>query len=89
MDEKEDDDIVIVESADADINVNVYGSAEELENLLKKGTTNDILLHLEWREDTLIVIRYPCSENPGMSPVSVHYQFVRFPLSPSQQETLL
>ena len=39
-----------------------------MENLLKKGRINEFLLHLEWREDTLIVIRYPCSENPGMSP---------------------
>ena len=40
----------------------------EMENLLKKGRINEFLLHLEWREDTLIVIRYPCSANPGMSP---------------------
>ena len=46
MDENDDDDVVIADSADADINVDVYGSAVELENLLKKGSINEFLVAL-------------------------------------------
>ena len=45
MDEK-DDDVVIAESADADFNVDVFGSAVELENLLKKGSITEFFAAL-------------------------------------------
>ena len=43
---EDDDDVIIAESADADINVDMYGSAVELENLLKKGSINDFFAAL-------------------------------------------
>ena len=65
MDEKEDDDIVITESAEADINVDVQWSWKIS---LRSAPSMNFLMHLEWRVDTLIVIKYPCSKNPGKSP---------------------
>ena len=35
---------------------------------LRRAASMNYCCIVEWREDTLIVIRYPCSENPGMSP---------------------
>ena len=39
IDEREND--IIAQSADADIYVDIYGSAVELENLRKKGSINE------------------------------------------------
>ena len=41
------DDVIIAESADVYINVDVYGSAVKLENFVKKSCFNKYLLHLK------------------------------------------
>ena len=47
MDEKYDDDVVIAESVDADINVDIYGSGVGKSISLRRATSMNFLLHLE------------------------------------------
>ena len=93
MEYKDDDDVVVAESADAEINVHIYGSAVELENLLKKGSINEFIAVLGVERgypdcDQISLLRESGNVSKGKN-FFLQYQFVIIILYRSQQETVL
>ena len=93
MDEKDDHYILVAEYADADINVDVYGGAVELENLPKKGSISEFFAALgverEYPDcDHISLLRESGNVSEGKN-IFVLYQFVIILLPRSQQETIM